>query len=188
MKLNLGCYNKKLPGFVNVDIREECKPDLVDNAFALNKVNDNSVDLIYCCHMLEHLSYQESSIALDTWFRKLKKGGTLRLAVPDLEKACSLYLLTGDKNRTRSMFWGSQKHNFDFHKNGWSKKELTQDLTEAGFSNIREWHWQTTEPHNYCDDYSQSYYPDMAKEYLMSNGRVKDFGGVLLSLNMEGTK
>lgn len=188
IKLNLGCYDKKLPGFVNVDIREDCGPDLVDNAFALNKIDDNSVDLIYSCHMLEHLSYTESRIALETWYRKLKKGGILRLAVPDLEKACALYLLTKDKTRTKSMFWGSQKHNFDFHKNGWSKEELTQDLIGAGFSNVVEWSWQTTDPHYYCDDYSQSYFPDMAKQYLMSNGKEINFGGVLLSLNLEGTK
>ena len=37
MKLNLGCFNKQLPGFVNVDIREDVKPDVVDSAFTLKK-------------------------------------------------------------------------------------------------------------------------------------------------------
>ena len=47
MKLNLGCFNKKLPGFVNVDIREDVNPDVVDNCFTLEKFDNDSVDLIY---------------------------------------------------------------------------------------------------------------------------------------------
>ncbi len=188
IKLNLGCYNKKLPGFINIDVREECNPDLVDNAFTLEKVKDDSADLIYCCHMLEHLSYEEGKQALKVWYKKLKKGGKLRLAVPDLEKACALYLLTKDKERVKSMFWGSQRHQFDFHKNGWSENELFEELMDAGFDEVKHWYWQYEEPHNYCDDYSQSYFPDMAKQYQMSNGKELDFGGVLISLNMEGTK
>lgn len=188
MKLNLGCFDKKLPGFTNVDIRPECNPDIVDDAFTLDTIKDESVDLIYCCHMLEHLSYTQTVGALYTWYRKLKGGGVLRLAVPDLEKACALYLLTKDKEKLKSMFWGSQRHDFDFHKNGWSKDDLEEELLNVGFENVREWLWQLTEPHNYCDDYSQSYFPDMQKDFRMSNGKTILGGGVLLSLNLEAIK
>ena len=188
MRLNLGCFDKKLPGFTNVDIRPDCNPDIVDNAFTLDTIKDGSVELIYCCHMLEHLSYEETKQALNVWYRKLKKGGLLRLAVPDLEKACSLYLLTRDKEKVKSMFWGSQRHEFDFHKNGWSEEELTEELEGAGFVSVRPWLWQDTYPHNYCDDYSQSYFPDMAKQYSLSNGQTVDMGGVLLSLNLQAQK
>lgn len=188
MKLNLGCYNKKLPGFTNIDIRAECYPDIIDNAFTLETIDDNSVDLIYCCHMLEHLSYDESMKALKVWYKKLRYGGLLRLAVPDLEKACALYLLIKDKEKLKSMFWGSQRHEFDFHKNGWSKEDLENDLYDVGFSSVEQWSWQHIEPHNYCDDYSQSYFPDMQKDYKMSNGKWIENGGVLLSLNLQAIK
>lgn len=188
LKLNLGCFDKKLPGFTNVDIRPDCNPDIVDNAFELLTIENNSVDLIYCCHMLEHLSYEETKKALKVWHNKLKPGGMLRLAVPDLEKACSLYLLIKDKQKLKSMFWGSQRHEFDFHKNGWSFNELEEELHEAGFDNVDYWSWQHTEPHNYCDDYSQSYFPDMQKDYKLSNGKWIEGGGVLLSLNVQAFK
>ena len=48
MKLNLGCYDRKIHGFINVDIRSEVNPDLVDDAFSLTKIENDSVDLIYC--------------------------------------------------------------------------------------------------------------------------------------------
>ena len=188
MKLNLGCYNKKLPGFVNIDIRPECEPDVVDNAFTLETVYEGTVDLIYCCHMLEHLSYEEARKAIRVWYGKLKPNGVLRLAVPDLKKACALYLLTEDKEIVKSMFWGSQRHEFDFHKNGWSESELYEELWDAGFDEIKPWYWQYEEPHKYCDDYSQSYWPDMLKQYHMANGKELDMGGILMSLNIEGTK
>lgn len=188
VNLNLGCFRKKLPGFINVDIREDVEPDVVDNAFTLKEFDDGSIDLIYCCHMLEHLSYGETEIALKVWYSKLKDGGKLRLAVPDLEKCCALYLLNRNKRQVRSMFWGSQRHEFDFHKNGWSFEDLEDDLEDVGFTDIKRWEWQTTEPHNYCDDYSQAYWPSMQKDYYMSNGEHNDMGGVLLSLNIEAMK
>jgi predicted SAM-dependent methyltransferase len=44
VRLNLGCYDKQLPGFTNVDIRADVNPDLVDDAFELEKIADGSVD------------------------------------------------------------------------------------------------------------------------------------------------
>ena len=46
IKLNLGCFDKKLPGFVNVDIREDVNPDVLDNAFTLDTFDKDSVDLM----------------------------------------------------------------------------------------------------------------------------------------------
>ena len=56
LKLNLGCENKILSGFVNVDIN---KTPGVDKVYDLNKHplpwKDSSVDFILCSHLLEHL-------------------------------------------------------------------------------------------------------------------------------------
>lgn len=188
IKLNLGCFNKKLPGFINIDIREDVNPDMVDNAFTLEKIQDETVSLIYCCHMLEHLNYEETKKALKIWFDKLVPGGILRLAVPDLEAVCALFLLTKEKNIVKSSFWGSQRHEFDFHKNGWDFESLKIELEECGYKEIRRWDWQIIEPHNYVDDYSQSYWPPMRKKYFCANGTQIDLGGKLISLNVEATK
>jgi len=56
MKLNLGCDDKILKGFVNVDIS---KSPGVDKIYNLNKLplpwKDSSIDFILCSHLLEHL-------------------------------------------------------------------------------------------------------------------------------------
>ena len=175
--LNLGCFNKKLPGFINVDVREDVHPDVVDDAIALSKFEPESVDVIYACHMLEHFSYSETNKAITRWHEVLKKDGTLRLSVPDLEKTFAHYFLHKNLDLLMCMLYGSQKHDYDFHKNGWDYKKLEQLLQLYEFYDIKRWDWKTIKPHSYCDDYSQAYLPHMDKE-----------NGVLMSLNVEATK
>ena len=64
VKLHLGCYDRKIHGFVNIDIREDVNPDVVDDVFKLKKFEKNSVDLIYACHVLEHADYVDSELAM----------------------------------------------------------------------------------------------------------------------------
>ena len=176
MKLNLGCYDRKIHGFTNIDIRADVNPDVVDDVFKLEKFKDDSVDLIYVCHVLEHADYKESEQALKRWFAVLKKGGVLRLAVPDMEAHFAHYYYHKDLRLLHSTFWGSQRHPYDYHKNGWDFKKLKEDLRAAGFSIVRKYDWRKTE-HFYVDDYSQTYYPHLDK----TNGK-------LMSLNVEATK
>ncbi len=191
VKLNIGCRNKPLPSYINIDINENNKyADVIDNGFELEKFDDESVDLIEFTHGLEHLNTQEVKLALETWYKKLKVGGIVRVSVPDMEKCSALLLLTGDKNLVKSMFYGSQIEGdpYDLHKSLHTKKSLTEDLTVANFRNIKEWDWALTWPHNYVDSFASCYYPHFRKNYIMDNGKRVDLGGVCLSLNLEATK
>lgn len=176
IKLHLGCFDRKIHGFINIDIREDVKPDLVDDVFKLNKFEKNSVDLIYACHVLEHADYLESELALARWYEILKPNGVLRLAVPDMEAHFAHYYYHKDIRLLHSTFWGSQKHPYDYHKNGWDFKKLQEDLKRVGFRDTIRYDWRKTE-HFYVDDYSQTYYPHMDKE-----------NGKLMSLNVEAIK
>lgn len=188
MNLNLGCFNKKLPGFTNVDIRPDVNPDVLDNCVTLEKFENGSADLIYACHILEHFSKKEAIAAIERWKQILKPNGTLRLAVPDMEAVFAHYFYHKDINTLLNFIYGSQKHDYDFHLTGWTFDSLKKDLIDCGFDDVRIWEWSTTPPHNYCDDYSQCYYPDYTKKVVMSNGKTIDLGGKLMSLNVEATK
>ena len=177
MNINLGCRFKKLPNFTNVDVVEKYKPDVIDNALTLSTFANESADLIYACHILEHFSYEETKIALKRWKEVLKPKGILRISVPDLEKVFGHYFLYKDLDVMMHMLYGGQLNEFDFHKNGWDEIKLTEELIKIGFSDVYKWRWQDTEPHKYCDDYSQCYWPHMDKD-----------NGVLLSLNLEAVK
>jgi predicted SAM-dependent methyltransferase len=177
--LNLGCSDRKLPGFLNVDIRPESGADIIADVRYLNNVEDESVDLIYACHLFEHFDKHEYPTVLKTWFRKLKKGGILRLAVPNINAVCEHYIETRDLTQLYTSFWGSQRNPYDYHKWGWTGKTLTIAFKEAGFNIVQSWDWRCTYPHYLpeCDDYAKAYLPHMDFE----NGRH-------ISLNMEGIK
>lgn len=88
MKINLGCNDFKLDGFINIDSDPVTKPDLVADASHL-PYEDNTVDEIYAGHLLEHFSYNED--VLVEWKRVLKDGGRITITVPDIEKGLRLH-------------------------------------------------------------------------------------------------
>ena len=129
----------------------------------------------------ETISKSECNELLDIIFeglfnKKLKKGGILRIAVPDFEKVVEWYKKTGSILDVTGLVSGGQKTKYDYHQMIFDKKFLSEVLEKCGFNNIREWDWRKTE-HGEYDDYSQSYLPHMDKE-----------SGMLMSLNLEGTK
>jgi predicted SAM-dependent methyltransferase len=183
-KLHLGCGEKKIYGFTNVDIRQDVKPDLVLDITNVSSIYNNSVELIYACHVLEHfpkkpfaMSQKTYKDVLRDWHSALMPGGKLRLAVPDLGKVITS-VAEGkiELEKVMSFFYGGEKHDYDFHYWGWNFETLKKDLEEIGFKDVQRYDWRKTE-HHYVDDYSQCYYPHMDKQ-----------NGVLLSLNVEATK
>ena len=183
-KLHLGCFQKKIHGFINIDIREDVEPDVVDDVFKLEKFEENSVDLIYVCHVLEHANRAESKRAMKRWCEILKPGGILRVAVPDLEACFEYYMATKDFDILNALLYGSQRHPYDFHYTGWDETTLRRDLIEAGFKKAWRYDWRDTE-HFYIDDYSQCYLPKMSYTTRRKNGEMD---GKLVSLNMEAEK
>lgn len=188
VKLNLGCYDKQLPGFINVDIRPECNPDVVDDAATLKKFNKDSVDLIYSSHCLEHFPRDEVVTVLNRWYEVLKPGGVLRLAVPDFEALCKRYMYTGDVLEVRNSILGSAKHDYDFHYHLFDFEYLSGLLFDAGFDVVERFDWFSTHPHNYCDDFSHAYLPSDEPDIALSHGRLIKGKGMLVSLNLEAVK
>lgn len=91
VNLYLGCGNIRLPGFLNVDILESHAVDLRDDISRLEKIPNNSIDLIYACHVLEHFSHADAIKVLQRWFEVLKPGGEMRVSVPDIDRIVDIY-------------------------------------------------------------------------------------------------
>lgn len=185
MKLNLGCGSKKLPGFINIDIRKEVNPDLVADITKLTSFKENFVDLIYACHVIEHFDRYEVVKMMQRWHYLLKLNGILRLSVPDMEAVFAHYFYWKNLEDLDGFIWGGQKNEYDYHKSGWDYQTLAQYLEKAGFVNIKKWDWTTTHPHNYIDDYSQVYWPEKRCQYYNGISHPK---GKLMSLNLQAQK
>ncbi len=176
MKLHLGCGNKRIDGFINIDARETDAADEVSDVKTLDKYQDNSVELIYASHILEHITRIEYSNVLSRWYNILENGGVLRIAVPDIEQVFKHYQQHKDLRKLRGFLWGGQTYGFNYHYCGWDFKTLKEDLEKVGFKDVKKYEWKHTE-HAHIDDFSQCYLPHMDKE-----------NGMLMSLNIEGTK
>jgi predicted SAM-dependent methyltransferase len=173
--LHLGCGNKHLPGFINIDIQKLPEVDLVADITDLSFIPAESVDLIYACHVLEHIDKKQTVTVLKNWYRVLSYGGTLRVAVPDFAAITKWYRETGDIDSLVGLTIGGNKNDYDNHKALFDLKKLEDVMEEAGFSYIRKYDWRNT-IHKDHDDFSQAYLPHMQKT------------GMLMSLNVEAIK
>lgn len=156
-KVNLGCGEHNFPGYEPVDIRVNGK-DVRTLDYP-----DNSQDEVYASHVLEHLPATEVPAALAEWVRVLKPGGTLRIAVPDVQKV-GAELAKGGQDDAQLMYlmavlYGSQNYDTNFHKWGYTEQMLRRAMNLAGLGSVRVW-----KP--FIDDCSKNPY----------------------SLNLEGTK
>ena len=179
MKLHLGCGNRFIPGFFHVDYMDYPHVDRRGPVEDLTFLKDESVELIYASHILEHFGRHEVERVLREWRRVLQPGGILRLSVPDFRAVVELYEKEGLQNGFSGLvglICGGQRHPLDFHRVIFDQPFLTSLLTKAGFSGVRTWDWRTTE-HAKVDDYSQAHIPHMDKDT-----------GRLVSLNLEGIK
>jgi len=175
IKLHLGCGTKHIEGYTNIDIRYLPGVDEVNNIRFLRNYKQNTVDVIYACHVLEHFGRWEYKTVLERWFEILKPGGVLRLAIPDFSSICSYYTKTGDLKSIMGLMFGGQDYDENYHYVTFDYNSLSNDLYLIGFTQVEKYNWKNTE-HSHIDDFSKAYLPHM------------DENGVLMSLNIEATK
>lgn len=85
MRLNLGCGNKKLGGYINVDVQPQCHPDrVVDLETIPWPFEDNSVDEVVIEHVLEHIGASPNlhRQIIQELYRICRNGALLRITFP----------------------------------------------------------------------------------------------------------
>jgi ubiquinone/menaquinone biosynthesis C-methylase UbiE len=99
IKLNLGCGELLIPGFINCDLYNP-KADVKCDVKSL-PYEDNSVDEIYASHIIEHFDFFEALKVLQEWKRVLKVGGKLVVETPDLLGTCKEFVNASEERRVR---------------------------------------------------------------------------------------
>jgi predicted SAM-dependent methyltransferase len=92
IKLNLACGYRYNSEWINLDFNAHSKEVKKINLLGKLPFDDDSVDIIYCSHFIEHLSPKQADSLLNECHRILKKDGLIRIVVPDLENIVSEYL------------------------------------------------------------------------------------------------
>lgn len=129
--LDLGAGKISPPGFTPIG------RDHGSEIFPL-PYGDNSVDEIRASHVLEHFPHGQAQEVVNDWVRALKKGGRLKIAVPDFEKIAKGYL-DGDQLPHEGYLVGGQTDHNDFHRSIYDRDKLRRLLAGAGLVLTRPW-------------------------------------------------
>lgn len=144
-RLHLGCGNIRLPGFCNVDILTTAAVDVVSDISKLDNFADDSIELIYACHVLEHFSHDEAVKVLRRWFDVLAPGGELRISVPDIDRIVKIYhdnwqhFQTPGNSPWIGLLYGGQGDPYDFHKTGFNFCWMKHLLEDVGYTQVAEY-------------------------------------------------
>jgi SAM-dependent methyltransferase len=83
LRIDLGCGNNKKEGFIGIDNRKLPEVDLVcDLETQPLPLEDNSVDELYCAHVMEHFSRERMYQLMEEIWRICKKGAKITIKVP----------------------------------------------------------------------------------------------------------
>jgi predicted SAM-dependent methyltransferase len=144
-------------------------------------VPDNSAEVLYSSHMLEHLDRQEVTMFLAEARRVLVSGGIIRIVVPDLEKSINSYISHGDADlliesmhvcvprprklseRLRILFVGTRHHQWMY-----DSKSLCRLMNNSGFTEARnvpagETRIKNPAPLDLCERMDESVYVEAIK-------------------------
>ena len=144
LKINLGCGNIYLEGYLNIDAFSE-KADIKKDINDLN-FDEKSVSEIIMIHVIEHFHRDDALKIFKKLFYWLSDEGKLIIECPDIEKVAKLVLkhkknfkmLENGAEGLRG-FFGAPTEDMvseDIHKWGYSEFTLKRKLLAAGFQKI----------------------------------------------------
>tara|TARA_Y100000034_G_scaffold72127_1_gene86983 strand:+ start:4876 stop:5346 length:471 start_codon:yes stop_codon:yes gene_type:complete len=99
MKLNLGSFTEKFPGYLNVDIDPGVNPDICCDIEKGIPLEDNSVTEIKANMILEHIN--DIIFVMNELWRIMKPGAILNIVVP---------------HESSAMAWGDPTHKRVFNE------------------------------------------------------------------------
>lgn len=124
-------------------------------------IPDNSVDNLYCSHVLEHLSLEDFRAALRNSYRSLKPGGVFRFVLPDLENLINQYKADQSPEASMQFMELSYLGRFDRPKGFmgflrewmgnsrhlwmWDFKSMKKELEAVGFKGVRRAYYHDSE-------------------------------------------
>jgi len=151
LRLNLGCGNKILPGYINVDVapaRAGARPDVICDLRDLAAFDDESVDEVLSVHVVEHFWRWEVDELLREWVRVLKPGARMVIECPNLKAACEAFLENPDRNAgpgqegetTMWVFYGDPAWQDPLmcHRWGYTPSSLGELMKRAGLVDVRQ--------------------------------------------------
>ena len=146
MKLHLGCGEKYLEGYINIDFPSE------NHTVQAKSVADRHCDVISLSfpsgsiqevrlhHLFEHFSRAQALALLCRWTDWLEVGGKLHIETPDWDASILTYLspLTSADQKEQIMrhLFGSHEASWAVHWDAWYKGRFKKVLEILGYTNL----------------------------------------------------
>ena len=109
--LNLGCGTRYHRDWVNLNFTSTGPEVIAHDLYRGIPFNTELFDVVYHSHLIEHFPKSFAPILLKECHRVLKPGGTLRIALPDLEQIARFYIyliekaMQGDADAQKQYEW-----------------------------------------------------------------------------------
>ena len=147
LRLHLGCGEKHLESYINIDfppsqhpVQKSSVADLYADITKL-KLPPGCVDEIRLHHLFEHFDRPTAMTLLCKWHRWLKTNGLLRIETPDILESARLISDTScgykQKQSVLRHIFGSNEAAWAVHKDGWYEEKFRHILDALGFADIR---------------------------------------------------
>ncbi len=151
--LHVGCGKINSPEFINVDAQPYAHVHVVtDDISRLPGFASGTADLIYMCHVLEHMRAPHVEAVLQEMKRILKTGGVLRISVPDFDRLLAVYEAAGeDLGAIHTQLMGGQDSPYNVHYCAFNYRSLSELLRKAGFAAVRPWDPANCQHHDFKD-------------------------------------
>ena len=153
MKLHLGCGERYLADYLNVDFpprkHSVMRPraDLYADITMLH-FKSACIEEIRCHHVFEHFDRAIALRVLINWYQWLIPNGRIIIETPDFERSARRILRGSFRERmvaARHLF-GSHEADWAIHKDGWFESKFRLYLEALGFESLEFSHseWQGT--------------------------------------------
>lgn len=148
LRLHIGCGDKPLAGWINIDRVARAPGVTTDIDPAALPYPDGSVAAALAEHVFEHFDFAEEAAVWRELARVLRPGGTLLIEVPDFDWVCATFLAAQDDWRAfyivghadhysgcgrsldqrwgilQTMFFGNQNGAGQYHRSAYTAGKL----------------------------------------------------------------
>ncbi len=160
LRLHIGCGDKPLPGWINIDRTARVPGVFTDIDVTTLPYPDGTVDEVLAEHVFEHFSFAEEGLVWLEMARVLRPGARLTLEVPDFEWVCATFLAARDDWQDfyvvghqdhyagcgraldqrwgilQTMFFGNQNGAGQFHRSAYTEGKLRALARHLEFQSI----------------------------------------------------
>jgi len=183
MKLHLGCGQKYLKGYLNIDFppKEHSiqKISVADKHADILKLKYpiNSIEEIRLHHVFEHFTRPIACALISGWYLWLKPNGVLHIEVPDFYRTAKViynpFIKDSEKTKAIRHLYGSHEAPWAVHCEGYTPESLSTLLKMYGFkiNKINKNSWKGTYnfeifANKFSENLNKEQFKQITKNYL----------------------